>query len=153
MSSSTDNQHAEGVLTVESTVEFSGIQAEILMGLRSTARTIMKLSVELGRGAPAHISKDEDKLFVVVEGAILFLIGEQKRHVAAGDVVFVPEGVVHSFSGLERAGSSMVLVSTPARHHEFFQRMGALALPHDQAEVRRICEELGQEIVGPVVSE
>jgi hypothetical protein len=47
----------------------------------------------------------------------------------------------------------MTLVSTPALHDRFFLQLSSLSLPHELGEVRQVCEDNKQEIVGPVVQE
>ncbi|ASL48793.1 hypothetical protein bAD24_p00440 (plasmid) [Burkholderia sp. AD24] len=99
-------------------------------------------------GAPAHRSLDEEKTFVVQEGALEFQIGETVQRVSAGAVVTVAPGDVHGFINRETADARMLLVAAPARHDAFFRAMAALPVPHDVDEVRRICEKYRQVIVG-----
>jgi quercetin dioxygenase-like cupin family protein len=141
---------SSGVLFSNATARFSGIEAEILLGGEAAPFTVIAMTVQQEQGAPAHISFEEDKVFCVSEGRLLFLIDEQKVEVRAGDRLFVAKGATHGFSALGGV-ARMMLVSTPARHDRFFQAMDALPVPHDLKDVQAVCERFGQAIVGPVV--
>jgi quercetin dioxygenase-like cupin family protein len=141
-----------GKLEHEQTASFSGITADILLGGEQAPMTVMAMSIAPHQGAPAHISTSEDKIFQITDGRLIFLVGDQRLHVSAGDTVFVPRGVVHSFSPLDDSRAQMQLVSTPARHDRFFLAMNELPLPHDPGDVQRVCSAFEQVIVGPVVS-
>ncbi|MEV5023622.1 cupin domain-containing protein [Sphingobium sp. LMA1-1-1.1] len=142
---------ASGVLSSHATARFSGIDADILLGGEAAPMTVMAMTVQPDQGAPAHISFEEDKVFCISEGRLLFLIGVQKIEVRAGDRLFVAKGVTHGFSAMGGVARVM-LVSTPARHDRFFQAMDALPVPHDLNDVQSVCETFGQAIVGPVVT-
>lgn len=113
--------------------------------------TAMELTVAPGMGAPAHISFNEDKVFVITEGYLLFLIGEARLQVNVGDHVFVVKGDIHSFSALGKKPAKMTLISTPSHHDRFFHALSNLTVPHDQDEVAGVCTTQGQTIVGPVI--
>ena len=142
---------SSGVLSSHASARFSGIDAEILLGGEAAPMTVMAMTVQPDQGAPAHISFEEDKVFCISEGDLLFLIDVQKIQVKAGDRLFVAKGVTHSFSAMGGV-ARMMLVSTPARHDRFFQAMDALPVPHDLNHVQAVCETFGQAIVGPVVT-
>lgn len=143
---------SSGVLSAGATAHFSGIDAEILLGGEAPPMTIMSMTVQRDQGAPAHKSFDEDKVFCVDDGRLLFLIDMRKVEVKVGDRLFVAKGTTHSFSALGGV-ARMTLVSAPARHDRFFQAMDALPVPHDLDQVRAVCERFGQAIVGPMVTE
>lgn len=73
---------ASGVLSSHATARF-GIDAEILLGGEAAPMTVMAMTVQPDQGAPAHISFEEDKVFCISEGRLLFLIGAQKIEVKA----------------------------------------------------------------------
>ena len=142
---------SSGILSSHASARFSGIDAEILLGGEAAPMTVMAMTVQPDQGAPAHISFEEDKVFCISEGDLLFLIDVQKIQVKAGDRLFVVKGVTHSFSAMGGV-ARMMLVSTPARHDRFFQAMDALPVPHDLNHVQAVCDMFGQAIVGPVVT-
>jgi quercetin dioxygenase-like cupin family protein len=150
MTEPTDNALA-GRLTIRTTARFSGIEAGILLGGEAAPLTVMQMLVAQEQGAPLHISHEEDKLFRIACGTLLFVIGEDRIEAVAGETVFVPRGTVHGFAA-QGGEAEMVLVSTPARHDRFFLAMDALPVPHRMEDVAQVCQRFGQSIVGPVVT-
>jgi len=140
-----------GRLAIGATARFSGIEAGILLGGEAAPMTAMRMTVAAGQGAPLHISHEEDKLFQILHGRLLFVIAEKRIETVAGDALFVPRGIVHGFCAQGGKGE-MLLVSTPARHDRFFQAMDALPLPHRMEDVAQVCQRFAQSIVGPVVT-
>jgi hypothetical protein len=62
----------------------------------------------------------------------------------------VKGGDVHGFVNLQQSDAIQVLVSTPARHHDFFRAMAALRVNYGPAELEAICRTFNQKIVGTV---
>jgi quercetin dioxygenase-like cupin family protein len=52
--------------------------------------------MQKGGGMPRHTNTVEHEQYVL-RGAATITIGEETCHVKTGDVVFIPEGVVHSY--------------------------------------------------------
>jgi quercetin dioxygenase-like cupin family protein len=78
-------------------------------------------TIKPGFGAPAHISDGEDKLFMVMEGHVKYLVGDHTEVAAPGARVLVPKGVVHGFTNVGAADARHILISSPRRHEEFFR--------------------------------
>ena len=57
-------------------------------------------------------------------------------------------GDVHGFVNMEQSDAIQVLVSTPARHHDFFRAMAALPANYDPAELEAVFRKFNQKIVG-----
>jgi len=57
---------------------------------------LRKFSMQKGGGMPRHTNTLEHEQYVL-HGAATITIGEETHHVKAGDVVFIPEGIVHSY--------------------------------------------------------
>jgi mannose-6-phosphate isomerase-like protein (cupin superfamily) len=49
-----------------------------------------------GYGPPRHIHYSCDELFYVLEGEVLFLVGERQVSAQPGTFVFIPRGTVHA---------------------------------------------------------
>ena len=142
---------AEAKLTSQSTVSFSGIDANILLGGAESPFTVMLLHVQPGHGAPNHISEFEDKLFIVGSGRFKFVVGDEVLDVETGDYVFAHKGSVHGFAAMGSA-SVLTLISTPSGHEMFFEDLSRLPTPHTPEAVAAVSEANKQLIVGPVVS-
>lgn len=57
---------------------------------------LRKFSMQKGGGMPRHTNTLEHEQYIL-RGEAVITIGEETHHVKAGDVVFIPEGVVHSY--------------------------------------------------------
>ncbi|GAB4457189.1 MAG: cupin domain-containing protein [Anaerolineales bacterium] len=57
---------------------------------------LRKFSMQPGGGMPRHTNTVEHEQYVL-RGEAVITIGEETYHVRAGDVVFIPEGAVHSY--------------------------------------------------------
>lgn len=145
------NETPDGKLTKLGHAAFSGIGADILLGGENARMTVMHLAVAKGEGSPRHRSLDEDKVFHVASGSMVFLVGDEIFAAEAGDVVYVSRGIEHSFCATH-GEATLVLVSTPSRHDRFFADMSALPVPHDPKEVQDVCQRHAQVITGGVVS-
>jgi quercetin dioxygenase-like cupin family protein len=88
-----------GVTTEFETTEFAGITAKIINPYPSPF-TVLDMTIKPGFGAPAHISSTEDKLFIVIEGQLKYLIGDKTETVGPGARVIIPRGVIHGFTNI-----------------------------------------------------
>ena len=53
--------------------------------------------IEPGAGAPLHVHKDVDEIFIVLEGALDLRLGDEQRLVEANHTIAIPAGVPHAF--------------------------------------------------------
>ena len=57
---------------------------------------LRKFSMQKGGGMPRHTNTVEHEQYVL-RGQATITIGDETHHVKAGDVVFIPEGAIHSY--------------------------------------------------------
>jgi quercetin dioxygenase-like cupin family protein len=57
---------------------------------------LRKFSMQKGGGMPRHTNTVEHEQYVL-RGQATITLGEETHHVKMGDVVFIPEGVIHSY--------------------------------------------------------
>lgn len=57
---------------------------------------LRKFSMQKGGGMPRHTNTVEHEQYVL-RGKADITIGDETHHVKTGDVVFIPEGVIHSY--------------------------------------------------------
>jgi quercetin dioxygenase-like cupin family protein len=140
-----------GIATEFEQTDFAGISARII-NPGTSPFTILDMTIKPGFGAPAHISASEDKLFVVLEGTLKYLIGDSTEIVGPGARVQVPKGIVHGFTNVGPGDARHILVSTPRRHEEFFRDLHNIPEPRDQHMdlLPGIAERNDQAIVGPL---
>jgi quercetin dioxygenase-like cupin family protein len=118
------------VTTKFETTEFAGITTKIVNPYPSPF-TILDMTIKPGFGAPAHISATEDKIFIVIEGRVKYLIGDKTEVVEHGARVQIPRGTVHGFTNVGSTAARHILVSTPRRHEEFFRDLHNIPNPRE----------------------
>jgi len=77
-----------------------------------------------GAGPPLHYH-DFDEAFYVLDGELTFQLRDQRIQVRAGELVFAPRGVTHTFANLSDAPARQLIVCTPAGFERYFARMAA----------------------------
>jgi quercetin dioxygenase-like cupin family protein len=139
------------VTTGFETAEFAGITTKIIKPYPSPF-AMLDMTIKPGFGAPAHISATEDKIFVMIEGRMKYLIGERTKVVGQGARVQIPRGIVHGFTNVDSGDARHIVVSTPRRHEEFFRDLHDIPDPRDEHMdlLPRIAARHDQTIVGPL---
>ncbi|PEJ57501.1 cupin [Bacillus sp. AFS002410] len=73
-------------------------------------------------GPPLHIHELEDETFYVLEGEIAFFIGDQKISAKAGDYVFAPRRIPHTFKVLSEE-TKFIVTAYPSGFDEFVKEL------------------------------
>jgi len=97
-----------------------------------------------GVGIPLHVHKNEDEIFKVIEGEVEFEVGDEKKILLKGDLVFCPRGIPHSWKVVGSQKSKVDLSFFPAGLEFLFEELGKLpAGPPNFALVAEICGKYG----------
>jgi quercetin dioxygenase-like cupin family protein len=124
------------------------------------ARAVVLESPSFARGVmpPLH-AHDVDETYQVLEGAVLFHVGDETVLASAGDVVVAPRHVPRTFRVLSERARWLVVTSLRSlARFEDFQRAVARAAPdsssdwpspEEQATVSAIAAANGIDILGP----
>ncbi len=83
----------------------------------------MDCLVGAGGGPPPHRHLAEDELFFIFAGEISFTAGGVRRTVSAGESVFVPRGLAHSYVNSGAADARMIAIYTPAGMEGWFREV------------------------------
>jgi mannose-6-phosphate isomerase-like protein (cupin superfamily) len=82
-------------------------------------------------GPPLHLHLAQEEWFYVMEGEVLFQVGDKRLQLKAGDSVLAPRMVPHAFTAVGTTPAKMLIAFTPAgKMEQFFidtARKGALA--------------------------
>src|SRR5438094_3786715 len=65
-------------------------------------------------GGPRHLHHDQNEWIYVIEGEFLFGVGDQKFRVGAGESVFLPRKVPHSWASVTGKPGKIINVYQPA---------------------------------------
>jgi len=87
-----------------------GIEMKVLVW----SGTLMMTQVSFKKGAVGDLhSHPHEQISYVVEGELIYTVGEEKYHMKAGSVVYVPSNVKHQVEAL--ADAILLDVFTPVR--------------------------------------
>ena len=100
-------------------------------------------------GPPLHVHEDAGEALYVLEGRAEFQSGDERATLGAGEVIFVPRGVDHTFHFPDESGGKLLVIVTPGGFEGFFAATRQLQLPDQLDELNRISAEFGQVFTGP----
>jgi quercetin dioxygenase-like cupin family protein len=77
-------------------------------------------------GPPVHFHLHQDEWFYVMEGEVVFQVGDTRKRLSAGESMLGPRGIPHGFSAVSATPSRMLIAFTPAGKMEEFFRVAAV---------------------------
>lgn len=98
-------------------------------------------------GPPLHLHIAQEEWFYVVEGRVVFQVGDRRVELGAGDSILGPRNVPHAFSAVGSSPGRMLIAFTPAGQMEDFFR--ATAIPHPPMQDAAFFRRYGMELLGP----
>jgi mannose-6-phosphate isomerase-like protein (cupin superfamily) len=100
-------------------------------------------------GPPFHFHYTQDEWFYILEGEFIFKIGDDVFNARAGDAVFAPRQIPHTYARVGEAIGRMLMMYQPAGTMEAFY-LEASQLPNGTLrDYERLFRIHGMEIVGP----
>jgi quercetin dioxygenase-like cupin family protein len=75
-------------------------------------------------GPPPHLHREHQEAFFVVEGRLTFRVGEETIEAKEGSFLFIPPGIVHTFSNTSDASARCVNAYVPGGIERFFIEVG-----------------------------
>ncbi len=76
-----------------------------------------------GGGPPPHVHSREDESFYLQQGTLVIRVGDQVLNASAGDFVYLPRGIAHSFRNVSNETARLLSVSTPAGLEHYFEEV------------------------------
>jgi quercetin dioxygenase-like cupin family protein len=98
-------------------------------------------------GPPLHLHLYQDEWFYVMEGEVLFQVGDTRKRLRAGESILGPRNIPHAFCGTGERPGRMLIAFTPARKIEEFFR--ATAIPSMPALDAEMFSKYEMKLVGP----
>ncbi|HEY6375196.1 MAG TPA: cupin domain-containing protein [Edaphobacter sp.] len=100
-------------------------------------------------GPPLHFHIEQEEWFYVMEGEVLFQVGEKRLQLKPGDSVLAPRKVPHTFTAVGAKPAHMLIAFTPAGKMEQFFRDTA----HGKADLMdaALFRKYDMELVGPPI--
>ena len=79
----------------------------------------------VGWSLPAHRHRNEAETIHIVEGEFEMVVDGTRLHLAPGQTIHVPRGVIHSGANVGDQDGRRVLLFSPAGMERFFAEVGA----------------------------
>lgn len=100
-------------------------------------------------GPPLHVHYEQDEEFYITEGEFLVQVGAERFTLKAGDLIFLPRNIPHTFLTLS-ATARMVFMTHPSGKIEtLFKQLAALPPTASMADAQKIHVAHQLRIVGP----
>lgn len=107
----------------------------------------------LGKVGPMlHIHFEQDEVFTVVSGRYRFKVGDELKELGAGDTIFLPRGIPHTWIQLTDRGRLIYFLQPAGKMEEFFSTMNKMTGPPSTEEMDRIHAAHQMKVVGPPLS-
>jgi mannose-6-phosphate isomerase-like protein (cupin superfamily) len=100
-------------------------------------------------GPSTHMHLAQDEIFFVAEGNYRFAVGTETMELNAGDTIFLPRKVAHSWIQLTDKGQLVYAVHPAGTMEEFFIEMNELKAPPTEEEAKKIHLKHGMKLIGP----
>lgn len=124
--------------------------------------SLCEIRVSPNNGPPPHVHSREDEAFFVLEGELMFQVGDDQIMARAGTFIHGPRGIPHMFKSIGQSPARILVLVMPAGFEnfvkEFAQRVPSFdspAIPPSQAEIDKLlatAPKYGIEILPPPAS-
>ena len=120
------------------------------------AMAVMEQRARRGFSPPRHVHHAEDTAIVLLDGSLTVVVGDETRTVGAGEMVWLPRDVPHTFR-VDSATAHLLELVTPAGFEQFHVDASDPAPtddlpPSPETDVPRLVAAItgyDAEIVGP----
>lgn len=98
-------------------------------------------------GPPFHLHLYQEEWFYVIEGDVLFQVGEERKRLGPGESVLAPRNIPHAFVAQGPKPGRMLIAFTPAGKMEEFFR--ATAIPNPPVQDAAFFSRYEMKLIGP----
>ncbi|MBC8085598.1 MAG: cupin domain-containing protein [Hymenobacter sp.] len=100
-------------------------------------------------GPPLHVHPHQDEAFYVLTGTYRFRVGKAEHELMAGDLIFLPRNVPHTFAQLTESGRLLCFFQPAGRMEDFFREAARFRAPPTPKQAARLFADHGMRVVGP----
>lgn len=135
------------------TAQVFSVRTDIMMRSEDTGGTYSSYEIIAPPecGARAHTHSHENENMYVIEGTFHFRCGEQECTLGAGDSIYMPKGLPHSFINTGQTTGRLLGVATPAGLERFFEDVDEVVRVKQadltRADIAAVCRRHGIEIL------
>jgi len=103
-----------------------------------------------GGYVPRHVHFEQDEWFYAINGEFAVEVGGEMFRLHAGDLVFGPRNVPHTWACVGGTPNGLLTGLYPALNFErFLERLGALSKPLEGDALAKLFADHGMKVVGP----
>jgi quercetin 2,3-dioxygenase len=100
-------------------------------------------------GPPLHMHPNQDEIFIVQDGRYQVQCGDDRMVLTAGDTIFLPHGIPHTFSQNSVQGRLLYMFTPAGGMEAFFAALAKIDEPPPPAAAAALFATHGVEVVGP----
>ncbi|WP_439505074.1 cupin domain-containing protein [Sediminibacterium sp.] len=103
-------------------------------------------------GPMLHVHFEQDEIFTVIEGSYRFVVGNETHVLNAGQTIFLPRNIPHTWIQLTDYGRMIYFLQPAGKMEEFFSVMNKITSKPTEDEMNKIHAAHGMKVVGPPLS-
>jgi mannose-6-phosphate isomerase-like protein (cupin superfamily) len=133
-------------------IKFQGVHPnDVLISKKDTDSTLSIIAFTgYGQiGPPLHVHFNQDEFFYVVEGNYRFVCGNETMELSAGDIIFLPRQIPHTWKQLTEYGKLLYGVQPAGAFEEFFNELSDLKHQPTEEEFQQIHIRHDMKVLGP----
>ena len=100
-------------------------------------------------GPSLHAHAGQDEMFFVLDGTYIFQLGQEKQQLQAGDVIFLPRGVQHTWVQMSERGQLFYFLQPAGKMEEYFLAVSKANGRETEEERARMRRDHGIQNFGP----
>lgn len=85
--------------------------------------TILRTRLQRGDASPMHVHGNEDEVLLLLQGAAVIWVGDERYEVNEGGLAFLPRGIPHAYRFTSETADLLTLCA-PAGLEAFFREAG-----------------------------
>jgi mannose-6-phosphate isomerase-like protein (cupin superfamily) len=105
-------------------------------------------------GPPRHLHRNDDEIFVILQGTVALWTPSACRTAGPGDFVLLPKGQAHTWRAYGEDPVRLQVTVTPGEFETFFERIVQRNLTlSDASELLEVASSAGMDIIGPPLND
>jgi quercetin dioxygenase-like cupin family protein len=123
--------------------------------------SVLQHRASYGDSPPLHIHRNEDEIFHILEGEMLFRVAGEDRRACSGDTLLAPKGIPHTYRVDSADGARFLTITRGGDFEGLVRSCGRPAersglpdpsgppTPEQVEALAAVCSQHGIELVGP----
>eukprot|EP01018_Ginkgo_biloba_P018155 Gb_12013 [translate_table: standard] len=104
--------------------------------------SLYEVMVPPGLTIPKHIHTQEDETFYMLDGELIWIVGDEEFHATKGSFAHLPRFVPHKFENKTNKTACMVCSCAPGGFEKYFLNLGKVVIDSDSAPPQYTKDEI-----------